>query len=256
MLLASWNVNSIRARLDRLTAWLEKARPDVLCLQELKVTDEAFPGEALAELGYDAAAFGQKTYNGVAVLSRTKIKHAVRGLGDDDPAARFLATQVGKTHVLCVYVPNGQEVGSDKWDYKLRWMKRLRAYLDEHFSPGDQVAVCGDFNVARDDLDVARPGDWAGSVLCHHDARRLFQAILDWGLVDVFREQHPEGHLYSWWDYRMLGFPKNHGLRLDYVLATKPLASRCVSAMIDRDERKGEKPSDHAPVVVEFGESL
>jgi len=252
MKLVSWNVNSIRARLDRLVAWLEKARPDVVCLQELKTPDEAFPREPLASLGYDAAVFGQKTYNGVAILSRTKIKHAARGLGDDDPAARFLAATVGKSHVLCAYVPNGQEVGSEKWDYKLRWMMRLRAYLDEHYSAEDRLVLCGDFNVARDDLDVARPDDWAGSVLCHEEGRRRFEAILDWGLVDVFRERHPEGHVYSWWDYRMLAFPKNLGLRLDYVLATKPLAEKCVAAEIDRGERKGEKPSDHAPVVVEF----
>lgn len=252
MKLACWNVNSIRARHDRLVAWLEKVRPDVLCLQELKVVDEAFPFDALAELGYHAAVYGQKTYNGVAVLSRTEAKQVARGLGDDDPQSRFLAAQIGRLHVLCAYVPNGQEVGSDKWAYKLDWMSRLRAYLDEHCSADDRLVVCGDFNVARDELDVARPADWADSVLCHEDARRRFEAILDWGLVDVFREHHAEGGLYSWWDYRMLGFPKNNGLRLDYVLATKRLAGKCTAAEIDRDERKGTKPSDHAPVVVEF----
>jgi len=252
MRIASWNVNSIRARHDRLVAWLGKNKSDVVCLQELKVTDEAFPGEALEALGYHAAVFGQKTYNGVAVLSRTKIKATVRGLGDDDPQARLLDVEIDKMHVLCAYVPNGQEVGSDKWAYKLAWMSRLRAYLDEHHAPDERVVVCGDFNVARDDLDVARPNDWAGSVLCHEEARGAFKAILDWGLVDVFREHHPGGGLYSWWDYRMLGFPKNHGLRLDYVLATRPLAAKCTAASIDRDERKGEKPSDHAPVWAEF----
>ncbi|MBN2218256.1 MAG: exodeoxyribonuclease III [Pirellulales bacterium] len=252
MILASWNVNSIRARQERLAAWLDKVRPDVACLQELKVVDEAFPHASLEALGYHAATFGQKTYNGVAVLSRTKITRTIRGLGDDDPQARFLAVDVDKLHVLCAYVPNGQEVGSDKWAYKLAWMERLRAFLDAHYSPEDRLVLCGDFNVARDDLDVARPDDWVGSVLCHDDARQRFQAILDWGLVDVFRRQHPGGGLYSWWDYRMLGFPRNHGLRIDYVLATESVAKKCVAAKIDRDERKGEKPSDHAPVVVEF----
>ncbi|MBN1591304.1 MAG: exodeoxyribonuclease III [Pirellulales bacterium] len=252
MKLACWNVNSIRARHDRLMAWLERTEPDVLCLQELKVVDESFPREALAELGYHAAVFGQKTYNGVAVLSRTEAKQIVRGFGDDDPQSRFLAARIGQLHVLCAYVPNGQEVGSDKWAYKLAWMSRLRAYLDEYCSADDRLVLCGDFNVARDELDVARPDDWADSVLCHVDARRAFETILDWGLVDVFREHHPEGKLYSWWDYRMLGFPKNNGLRIDYVLATKCLAEKCAAAEIDRDERKGTKPSDHAPVVAEF----
>jgi len=253
MKLACWNVNSVRARQDRLLAWLEKNRPDVLCLQELKVIDEDFPRDAIEGLGYHAAVHGQKTYNGVAILSRTKPKNVTRGL-TDDPAARLIAADFGKIHVLSAYVPNGQEVGSDKWDYKLRWMKNLRELLDERYSPDDRVALCGDFNVARDDLDVARPDDWAGSVLCHGDVRRAMQSWLDWGLVDVFRERHPEGKVYSWWDYRMLAFPKNLGLRLDYVLATKPLAKKCTAAEIDRAERKGEKPSDHAPVVVEFDE--
>ncbi len=252
MKLACWNVNSIRARHDRLLAWLERTEPDVVCLQELKVVDEAFPFEALGELDYHAAVYGQKTYNGVAVLSRTKAKAVRRGLGDDDPQARFLEAKIGSLHVLCAYVPNGQEVGSDKWAYKLDWMARLRAFLDEHHSPSEPVILCGDFNVARDDRDVARPEEWAGSVLCHDDARRAMEAILDWGLVDLFRQKHPDGGVYSWWDYRALGFPKNNGLRLDYVLATESLARKCTAAEIDRNQRKGNKPSDHAPVVVEF----
>ena len=252
MKLACWNVNSVRARHDRLLAWLDKMQPDVLCLQELKVVDEAFPYESIEEAGYTSSVFGQKTYNGVAILSRTPPDDVERGLGDNDEQSRLIAARFGKTNVLCAYVPNGQEVGSDKWAYKLRWMKRLRKLLDERYSPDEHLVLCGDFNVARDDLDVALPDQWEDSVLCHAEARSHFQAILDWGLVDVFREHHPEGKLYSWWDYRMLGFPKNHGLRLDYVLATKSLAKRCTSAMVDRDERKGQKPSDHAPVVVEF----
>ena len=253
MKLASWNVNSIRARLDRLVAWLAKASPDVLCLQELKVVDDDFPVEAVAELGYHATVHGQKTYNGVAVLSREKPASSVNRLADDDdPQARFLDVALGSLHVLCAYVPNGQEVGSDKWAYKLAWLTRLKRYLEKHHSPDERLVLCGDFNVAHDDLDVARPLDWADSVLCHPDARRHFADLMDWGLVDLFREHHPDGGLYSWWDYRMLGFPKNNGLRLDYVLATRPLAAQCTTAEIDRDERKGDKPSDHAPVVVEF----
>jgi exodeoxyribonuclease-3 len=252
MKLASWNVNSVRARHDRLLAWLDKVEPDVLCLQELKVVDDAFPHEELADLGYHSTVYGQKTYNGVAVLSRSKPKSVTRGLGDDDPQSRFLDVQIGATHVLCAYVPNGQEVGSDKWDYKLQWMDRLKKYLNEHHAPDERLILCGDFNVTRDDADVARPAEWAGSVLCHQKIRDSFESLLEWGLIDVFREQHPDGGLYSWWDYRMLGFPKNNGLRIDYVLASKPLAKKCKTAEIDRDERKGAKPSDHAPVVVDF----
>lgn len=254
MKIATWNVNSVRSRLDRLVRWLHKAEPDVVCLQELKVTDEAFPYEPIREAGYYAAVHGQKTYNGVAILSRSEPSNVQNGLDDDvdDPQARLIAAEVDGVVVMSAYIPNGQSVGSEKWAYKLGWMRRLRHYLEERFDPSVPLLLSGDFNVARDDLDVANPAKWSGTVLCHQDARAALQEICEWGLTDVFRARHPEGNIYSWWDYRMLGFPKNDGLRIDHIFATAPLAALCTHAEIDRDERKGPKPSDHAPVIASF----
>ena len=255
MKIATWNVNSIRSRLDRLLQWLVKMEPDVVCLQELKANDEAFPYEPIREAGYHAAVHGQKTYNGVAILSRSEPVDVECGLGDgvDDPQARLIAAKVDEVHIISAYVPNGQSVGSEKWTYKLQWMRRLRHYLERRFDSSIPLLLCGDFNVARDDLDVATPAQWAETVLCHQDGRHALEDIVQWGLTDVFRKHHPEGGIYSWWDYRMLAFPKNDGLRLDYIFATEPMATRCTRAEIDRDERKGKKPSDHAPVVASFG---
>jgi exodeoxyribonuclease III len=251
---ATWNVNSIRARLDRLLAWLSTTRPDIVCLQELKVTDEAFPYQPIREAGYHVAVRGQKTYNGVAILSRTEPADIRRDLGDGvaDAQARFLAAKIGPVHVISAYVPNGQVVGSEVYTYKLQWLSRLRAFLSRSYTPTTPLIVCGDLNVARDERDVRHPEKWAPTVLFHPTSRDAFEDLLGWGLTDVVRRRHPEGGLYSWWDYQMLSFPKNDGLRLDYILATEPLACRCTSAEIDRQERKGVKPSDHAPVVVVF----
>ncbi|MCY2995294.1 MAG: exodeoxyribonuclease III [Planctomycetota bacterium] len=256
MKIATWNVNSVRARQQRLLDWLQQVQPDVLCLQELKTKEESFPYESIREAGYHAAVFGQKTYNGVAVLSRTPPSQIECGWGHggDDQQARLIAVEVGGVRVISAYVPNGEQVGSAKYVYKLDWMGRLRSYLESRYTPTTPLVLCGDFNVARDDLDVAHPVQWANSVLCYRSARLSLDRILDWGLVDVFRQRHPEGGLYSWWDYRMLAFPKNDGLRLDYIFATDPLAQRCTCADVDREQRKGEKPSDHAPVVVSFAD--
>ncbi len=252
--IATWNVNSIRARLERLLAWLDSEQPDVVCVQELKVTDADFPRDAIEEAGYRCAVHGQKTYNGVAILSRAEPADVARGMGDDadDPQARIISAMIGPVAVVSAYVPNGQEVGSEKYAYKLEWMRRLRAYLERCYSPSDSLVVCGDFNVAVDDKDVARPEQWAESVLCHSDARAALEEVRAWGLVDVFRKHHPDGGVYSWWDYRMLAFPKHNGLRIDHIFATESLAARSTAARIDRDERKGKKPSDHAPVICEF----
>ncbi|MCE5302161.1 MAG: exodeoxyribonuclease III [Planctomycetaceae bacterium] len=257
MKIATWNVNSIRAREERLLDWLERTRPDAVCLQEIKVVDQAFPYAAIEAAGYQATVFGQKTYNGVAILSLNKPDDVQRGFGDDDDdaQARLLRVKLGGVEVISAYVPNGESVGSDKWAYKLRWMRRLGEYLARRFTAGAPVVLCGDFNVARDDLDVARPDDWAESVLCHPEIRAAMDRLLGWGLVDVVRRRHPEGKLYSWWDYRNLAFPRNEGLRLDYILATEPMAARLTDAAIDRQERKSggaTKPSDHAPVVAVF----
>ena len=254
MKLATWNVNSIRARLERLLAWLAKQQPDVLCLQELKVKDEDFPFEALRAAGWQAVAHGQPTYNGVAILSRQPLADVRRGLDDevDDLQARLVSARVGGLTVLSAYVPNGHEVGSDKWDYKLAWLKRLRRHLEKHHRPDEALALCGDFNVAPEARDVCDPAGWEPTVLYHPQARAALAELAAWGLQDAFRLHHQAGGLYSWWDYRRLAFPKNQGLRIDHVLLTAPLARRCRAAHIDRDERKGQQPSDHAPVVVEL----
>ena len=257
MKIAAWNVNSIRARQGRLLGWLQRIQPDVVCLQEIKVADEAFPYEAFQAAGYHATVYGQKTYNGVAILSRTTPSEIERGLadGEDDSQARLLRVEIEGIQVISAYVPNGEAVGSEKYAYKLDWMRRLRAYLEQRFTPSALLALCGDFNVARDERDAARPDAWTDTVLFHRQSRDAMEHLLAWGLVDVFRRRHPEGGLYSWWDYRRLAFPKNDGLRLDYILATEPLAAGCTSAEIDRQQRKGgnaDKPSDHAPVLATF----
>jgi exodeoxyribonuclease-3 len=254
MKIATWNVNSVRARLDRLLAWLQRAQPDIVSLQELKTRDDTFPYEAIRDAGYHAAVYGQRTFNGVGILSRIEPQNVRLGMEDgvEDPQARFLEAQIGEIHVLSAYIPNGQVVGSQHYTYKLDWLRRLRAFLDRNFTPQTPLVLCGDFNVARDEHDVADPAAWEESVLYHPTSRTALEELLAWGLVDVHRQQNPEGGLYSWWDYRMLAFPKNDGLRLDYIFATAPLAACCTSAEIDRQERKGAKPSDHAPVIAVF----
>lgn len=255
MKLATWNVNSIRARLDRTLAWLEANEPDVLCLQELKTRDEDFPAEELAALGYQAAAYGQPTYNGVAILAREPLQDIRRGFDDgaeEDPQARLVAATVAGVRVISAYVPNGGDMESDKYPYKLRWLARLRAYLERHHDPSEPLVLCGDVNIARDERDLASLERWKGGVLYNPEVRAALDTVLDWGLVDTYRLHNDEGGRYSWWDYRRLSFPRDEGMRIDYVFATKPLAERCREVWMDRDERKGEKPSDHVPVVALF----
>jgi exodeoxyribonuclease-3 len=254
MLLASWNVNSIRARRERLLAWLSARQPDVACLQELKCTESQFPFEEIRALGYEMAVHGQKTYNGVAILSRLGLQDVAFGFGDgqEDGAARLVSATVAGVRVLSVYVPNGQTVGSEKYAGKLEWMRRFRAHLDARYRTTDLLAVCGDFNVAPDERDVQRPEFWSHTVLFHPEVRRALEVIVAWGLTDTFRQHEQGAGFYSWWDYRKLAFPKNDGLRLDLILASPPLARRCTAAAIERNERKGQTPSDHVPVVGTF----
>ena len=242
----------MRAREARLSAWLERHRPDVLCLQELKGTAEVFPAEAVARAGYRASVHGQKTYNGVAILSRDEPQDVRTGLDDgvDDPQARLVSALVGGVRVISVYVPNGGELGTEKWQYKLQWLDRLAAYLRRRHAPSEPLVIAGDFNIAPDDRDAANPEAWRDTVLTHADVRARLATLVGWGLRDLLRERHPEGGIYSWWDYRNLGFPMNDGLRLDLVLGTT--AVRCTDAVVDREERKGKQPSDHAPVVVDL----
>ncbi|GIV59879.1 MAG: exodeoxyribonuclease III [Rhodothermaceae bacterium] len=259
MKIATWNVNSIRARLDRVLAWLRDHEPDIVCLQEIKTPTDAFPYEAVEAAGYAAAVRGQKTYNGVAILSRTPADAVIDHLDDEDDAsarthreARFLAARFGDLHVLNVYVPNGAVVGSDQWAHKLAWLRRLRTFLERHATPRQPLLLAGDFNVAPEERDVARPDRWRDSVLFHPEARAALADLTAWGLVDLVRLHHDGPGPFSWWDYRNLAFPKNDGLRIDHLFATDPLAARCTGASIDRDARKGPKPSDHAPVVAVF----
>ena len=255
--IATWNVNSIRARKERTLAWIETQQPDVLCLQETKVTDDAFPRADFESLGYEVTVCGQPTYNGVAILSRVPAQNVVGRFDDDDdaPEARFLSARIAGIQVICVYVPNGQVVGSDKFTYKLAWLGQLQRYLADHCDPAEPLIVCGDLNIAPEDRDVHAPEEWADTVLCAPQVRDAFRGLCDWGLIDTFRLHHEEGKLYSWWDYRQLSFQKNKGLRIDHVLVTQPLAARCTNAFIDREARKGKGASDHAPVVVEFSDA-
>jgi len=254
MLLASWNINSIRARQERFLSWLNARRPDVLCLQELKCTEEQFPFDEVKAAGYSVAVFGQKTYNGVAILSKTPPEDVRLGLEDgaDEMGARLISAVVSGVRVVNVYVVNGQVVGSDKYAAKLEWMRRLRAYLDRRHRASERLVLCGDFNVAPEPRDVDRPAVWESSVLFHPDVRQALRTVAAFGLEDTLRLHTQDAGLYSWWDYRQLSFPKNDGLRLDLIYATAPLAPRCTAASIDRNERKGRQPSDHAPVLATF----
>jgi exodeoxyribonuclease-3 len=254
MRIATWNVNSIKAREERLMRWLDKQRPDVLCLQELKVEEKAFPFDALQAKGYFAAVHGQRAYNGVAILARSEPTEVRTGLDDgvEDPQARLIAATVSGVRVLSCYVPNGSEPSSDKFVYKLAWLERLSAYLERNCGGRDDLIVCGDFNIAPTEADVARPEEWGDSVLCRPEVRAAYQRLIAHGLVDCVRKLNPQPGLYSWWDYRMLGFPKNNGLRIDHILASAPIAERCTAAFVDREERKGKLPSDHAPVVIDL----
>ena len=255
MKVATWNVNSIRARRQHVADWLDAARPDVLCLQELKVTDADFPYDEVRECGYEAAVFGQKTYNGVAILSLTPLSNILADLGDDmdDPQARLISAEVDGVTILSAYFPNGGEVGSEKFEYKLRWMGRLRDCLKKRFDPTvDQVALCGDFNVAPFDDDIGRPAEWKSSVLACEPVREALGSIASLGLQDVVRPFHPMGGVFSWWDYRGRGFERGNGLRIDHIYCTPALAKRTIGAVVDREERGRKSPSDHAPVMVEF----
>ncbi|MFP4104660.1 MAG: exodeoxyribonuclease III [Phycisphaerae bacterium] len=251
---ATWNVNSIRARMDRVLDWLRREKPDIVCLQELKVTTELFPLEPLEQMGYHCAVLGQKTYNGVAILSLQPPEDIRRGMIDDaeQEQARLISARIGGLDILSAYFPNGSTVGSEKWEFKLRWIKRLRAELGARFDPSSTVLLCGDFNIATDDGDVAKPDRWADTVLYHPIAREALADLKSWGFEDIFRQKNPDGGIYSWWDYRAGAFHRNDGLRIDYLYATPSLATCCEQAWVDRDERKGTRPSDHAPVLARF----
>ena len=255
MILAAWNVNSLNVRLPRLLDWLAAQKPDVLCLQETKLEDPKFPAMEIAAAGYASHFSGQKTYNGVAILVREGLPVTDVAIGIDgyaDEQKRVIAATVDGIRVVGVYVPNGQAVDSDKYRYKLAWLAALAGMLRAELARHPSLAVMGDFNVAPEDRDVHDPALWAGQVLCSAPERAAFRALLAVGLVDSFRLFDQPEKTFSWWDYRQLAFPKNRGLRIDHVLLSAPLAQRCRASRIDRNARKGEKPSDHAPVFVEL----
>ena len=254
MLIGTWNVNSIRARWERLLGVLKRHEPDVLCLQETKVEDKDFPAAGIREAGYEAAFHGQKSYNGVAILTKKKAAGVAVGLADeeDDSQARLIAATAGNIRVVNVYVPNGQEVGSEKFAFKLRWYERLRSYIAQEMKDHPQVLLCGDFNVAPEDLDVHDPEKWKGKLHCSAEERKAYQGLLSIGLLDSLRLLEPQAKVFSWWDYRALSFQKNNGLRIDHVLVSPALAKHCVGTLTDRAERKGAGASDHVPVFARF----
>lgn len=254
MKLATWNVNSIRVRMPQLLRWLAKAQPDVVCLQETKVVDHDFPHLELHAAGYEhRAVYGQKTYNGVAILSRSPLQDVVTGFRDgaeEDPQARLLRATVDGVRVVNGYIPNGAPLGSEKFTYKLAWLARLRAGLLAAEGPDVPMVVCGDFNVAPDDLDVFDPFEADGDILCTAPERAAYAELLGLGLVDAYRHKQPFGADFSWWDYRQSAFRYNRGFRIDHVLVTRPLLPRVATCAVDREPRTWDQPSDHAPVVV------
>lgn len=257
MKIASWNVNSLRVRLPQVLEWLESAQPDVLALQETKLRDEDFPQAEIEAAGYTVSFAGQPTYNGVAVLSRLPLEDApVTDLpGFEDPQRRVLGIRAGDTYILDLYVPNGQEVGSEKYAYKLAWLEKLRDWVDELEDQYPNLVLLGDFNIAPEDRDVHDPEAWHEKVLCSTPEREAFQALLEAGqLTDSYRLFEQPENSFSWWDYRAAGFRRNRGLRIDHILTSPALTERCIASTIDVEPRKWERPSDHAPVMAEFRE--
>jgi exodeoxyribonuclease-3 len=253
MKVATWNVNSLKVRLPQVLAWLEKHAPDALCLQETKLEDAKFPVEDIRAAGYHAVYSGQKTYNGVAILSRLPATGAQSAIPDfDDPQKRVLAATIAGVRVICLYVPNGQSVDSDKYRYKLDWLTRTRDWLKRERAANAQLVVVGDFNVAPEDRDVHDPKAWEGQVLVSAPERHAFQELLAVGLKDSFRLFEQPPNAYTWWDYRMNAFKRRMGLRIDHILVSNDLAAQCRGCAIDIEPRHNERPSDHAPVFADL----
>ena len=255
MKLVTWNINSLNVRLPRVLDWLAQNQPDVLCLQELKLEDHRYPRAELEDAGYQSHVFGQKTYNGVAILVREgmHVGDVATGMkGFDDEQKRVIAATVDGIRIVCAYVPNGQSVGSDKYEYKLRWCAAAESYLRDALGAFKDLAFVGDLNIAPEPRDVHDPAAWEGQVLFSEPERAAFSRWIGLGLDDTFRRFDQPPKTFSWWDYRQLAFPKNHGLRIDHVLLSPALAKVCTGCRIDRQARKGEKPSDHAPVIADL----
>ncbi|MBI2704602.1 MAG: exodeoxyribonuclease III [Actinobacteria bacterium] len=252
---ATWNVNSLKARLPRVEEWLATVQPDVLCMQETKLADSAFPAMAFQAIGYDGVHYGEGRWNGVAILSRVGIDDVTAGFSDgagEDAEARLLWATCGAVRIGTVYVPNGREVGHDMYHYKLRFLERMRKRIETAEDPSKAMLLCGDFNIAPDDRDVYDPAMYVNETHVTPPERQALRDIEDLGFVDVFRQHFEAGGLFSWWDYRAGNFHKGKGMRIDLMLASMPLAERSTSILIDRNARKGKAPSDHAPVVADF----
>ena len=253
MRIASWNVNSLKVRLPQVLGWLEKHQPDALCLQELKLENANFPKAELRAAGYWAVFSGQKTYNGVAILSREPAAHIVCGIdGFDDPQRRVISADVGGVRLVCAYVPNGQSVDSDKYRYKLDWLAAFSTWLERELTRHPRLAVLGDYNIAPEDRDVHDPKAWEGQVLVSPPERDAFRRLIKLGFSDSFRLFEQAEKSFSWWDYRMNGFKRNLGLRIDHILLSTGLSAGCTSCAIDLEPRRHERPSDHAPVVAKI----
>ncbi len=251
--IATWNVNSLKVRLGQVLEWLAAQQPDVLVLQEIKQVTEAFPTDEFDKAGYATMANGQKTYNGVATLSRRPLLEPVTDLPRfDDPQRRILVTTIDGIRVFNLYVPNGSEVGSDKYAYKLEWLGALRNYLKRELAQHDKLVVLGDFNIAPADEDVYDPEKWGDAILCSPKERAALRKILALGLTDVFRKFEQPERAFSWWDYRTAAFRRNAGLRIDLILTSPALTDKCAASYVDIEPRTWERPSDHAPVVAEF----
>lgn len=254
MKVATFNTNSIRARLPIIIDWLVREQPDMLLVQETKVQDKDFPVDAFDDAGYQVAFRGQKSYNGVAIISRSPLQDVVRNLYEgEDEEARFISGRIGDLPVINVYVPQGLAPGTEKFHYKLRWMEMLLSHLERKYNAGDPLLVAGDFNVALEPIDLFDPEGYRGEAGYHPDEQKLMRRFFDWGLVDLFRKQNPGGGHYTFWDYRIPnGFKRNMGWRIDYILATAPLVEKCTRVWIDTEPRAKPKPSDHTFLIAEF----
>ena len=251
--IATWNVNSLKARLPRVQAWLNDVQPDVVLMQETKMTDKAFPALTFSEMGYESAHFGQGQWNGVAVLSKVGLSNPRSNfvVGEPDTEARIITADCAGVTVVSVYVPNGRALDHEHYQYKLRWLDKLAAHVESIAKPTGALVVAGDYNIAPADIDVWDPKALEGSTHVSQAERDKLQALYDWGLRDVVREQHPEPGIYSWWDYRNGSFHRGWGMRIDLALVTASVAKKTTWSAIDRNARKGEQPSDHAPVLIE-----
>ncbi len=251
MKIVTWNVNSLNVRLPHVLRYLQEHAPDVLVLQETKLPDERFPQDEIEAAGYQVVFSGQKTYNGVAILSKSEATDVQMGIPDlDDPQRRVLAASIGSVRIIDVYIPNGQEVDSEKYAYKLRWLGAFSGFLKQQMQVYKQLIVLGDFNIAPADIDIHDPSRWQGKIMCSDAERTCFSAMLAMGLVDCVRSLYPQDGMHSWWDYRLNAFPRNWGIRIDHVLASKTL--KPLAAGVHREERGQERPSDHAPVWVKL----